>query len=79
MKLTVVDECLTVIFRDCVTVPETRGVAICVLFVEYLTNNHILLKVSTERIGQINPRLSRHAFIKGWDGHKKKLNNYVSF
>jgi hypothetical protein len=60
MKCTVLAECFMVSFHDPVKTLQTRVDPICVFFIEYLTKNHILLQVSKERMGKINPRLRRH-------------------
>jgi hypothetical protein len=60
MKCTVLGECFTVSFHDPLKMLQDEMYPMCVFFIEYLTKNHILLQVSKERMGKINPRLRRH-------------------
>lgn len=41
---TALDECFMVIFQGIIKFLEIRGDPICIFFVEYLTNNYILLE-----------------------------------
>jgi hypothetical protein len=60
MKCTVLAECFMVSFHYIVKRLQIRADPICVFFIEYLTKNHIILQVSNECMGKINPRLRRH-------------------
>jgi hypothetical protein len=75
MKCTVLGECFTVSFHDLVKTLQTRVDPIFAFFPEYLTKNHIILQVSKERMGKINPRLRRHLSKMLFEMVIKKSNN----
>jgi hypothetical protein len=75
MKCTGLGECFMVSFHGRVKMLQTRVDPTCVFFIEYLTKNHIILQVSNECMGKINPRLRRHLSKVLFGMVIKKSNN----